>query len=113
MHGGASLAPVGVVEVDVGSDGAVVQGLHGTEVVGHLRLREGLVALHQLSEGVELLHGDVDWLIHDEPCGRFPTPGVSCGAVVGHVVVGVGQEAGQGQVLDGPLHAPVSDFAEA
>lgn len=54
MHGGAGLGAVGVGEVDVGSDGAVVQRLHGTEVVGHPRLREGLVALHQLPKGVQL-----------------------------------------------------------
>lgn len=54
MHGGAGLGAVGVGEVNVGPDGAVVQGLHGTEIVSHLGLGQLFVALHQLAEGVQL-----------------------------------------------------------
>lgn len=57
MHGGAGLGSVGVGEVNVGPDGAVVQGLHGTVIVCHLGLGQLRVALIQLAEGVQLQGG--------------------------------------------------------
>lgn len=60
-----------------------------------------------------LLLGDVDGPVHDEPGGGLPAAWVCGGAVVGHVVVRARQEAGQGQVADGPLLPPVCHLPEA
>ena len=58
MHGGAGFGGVGVGEVNIGSDSAVVQGLHWTEIVRHLGFGQLDIALHQLAKGVQLRRGD-------------------------------------------------------
>lgn len=71
-----------------------------------------LVPLHQLSQGEELLLGDVYRLIQDDPRGGLVAGRHRCGAVVRHVIFRVRQELPHRELLNLHRLASVSDLIQ-
>ena len=100
-------------ESDVRPHSSVVDRLARSEVVPQRRLlHDGAVPLPQLVEHLHLLPADVQGFVHHDPGDGLPAAGVGGAALVGDVVPRVGQEAGQGDLVQPSSVPPVLDLAQ-
>lgn len=100
-------------ECNVGSDCSVVERLSGSEIVTERSLlHDRRVSLSQTLEHLHLLSAEVQRLVHHHPGHRLPAARVGGAPLVGHVVPGVGQEAGEGHLVNPGRVSSVLDLGQ-
>ena len=101
-------------ECNVSSDCSVVHWLPRSEIVskGSL-LHDRRVSLSEALEHLHLLLAEIQRLVHDNPGDCLPAAGVGGATLIGHIVPGVGEEAGQGELVHPGGVTPVLDLGQS
>ena len=101
-------------ECNVCPDCSVVERLSWSQIVSKWSLlHDRRVSLSEALEHLHLLLAEIQRLVHDNPGDCLPAAGVGGAALIGHIVPSVGEEAGQGELVDPGGVTPVLDLGQS